>query len=564
MDFGFEQLKKWIVQYYQFPNFQDFIKENKQKIGHDFSQKSLNIEYVVEIKKKFSSFAEISLITPNNFSVHTFNLFFLKLKDHLIKRVYDRYGKTKLVFQIVGELYKDLNFQHKDVCQKLSDDMTASIKKEEIITKHLQNLDYFLKENFGKEAKFTISKNLREGANDSFIVEFDNNERFFIKTFSRTLAIENQQRKIDCRELFLYKLLENTSIGPQTLFFLKEFSTNEGTVSLGNYIVTKDLTTSHKVENKQQVFYQDSDEISFKIYEEAFEDPKFLVEVFGITCLTHIFCIRDGIGVNSKNYGIVKTIQKDLFHYDLKLIDHLPICNNGNIFDYSPGKYLKIKFFTKEMTPQYPDRFSCFRKIIEKMTGCGKQFSSFQLGVHNEVRKWVENKNALKIIEKSESEIMDLVIKKPNIFASETIDEKKQLNPNESLKMFVEKIKNNYDVFLKEYHSNVTNVNEIPVVFQKCWLTIRVHKKTEKGEIVKIVGNLSDLGTWVPKNGLDMIYDEENSYWKVKVFIPRNYSFKWKFVLYNIVDEAVVEWEAGDDRISYIENDSILLGEWKN
>ena len=81
---------------------------------------------------------------------------------------------------------------------------------------------------------------------------------------------------------------------------------------------------------------------------------------------------------------------------------------------------------------------------------------------------------------------------------------------------------------------------------------------------MKIVGNLSDLGTWVPKNGLDMIYDEENSYWKVKVFIPRNYSFKWKFVLYNIVDEAVVEWEAGDDRISYIENDSILLGEWKN
>ena len=94
------------------------------------------------------------------------------------------------------------------------------------------------------------------------------------------------------------------------------------------------------------------------------------------------------------------------------------------------------------MTPQYPDLFSCFRKIIEKMTGCGKQFSSFQLGVHNEVRKWVENKNALKIIEKSESEIMDLVIKKPNIFASETIDEKKQLNPNESLKMFVEKTGN--------------------------------------------------------------------------------------------------------------------------
>ena len=146
--------------------------------------------------------------------------------------------------------------------------------------------------------------------------------------------------------MFLYKLLENVSLGPETHFLLYKFSSREGKITCGNYVMTRDIeaiSPEEKVTEKR--FYLDGDVESYPIYEEAFENESFLIKIFSITSLMSIFCMYDAIGDNFYNYGILKTIENKIVDYVLKLVDHLPLTSNGNITDYSPGQFLISKFF---------------------------------------------------------------------------------------------------------------------------------------------------------------------------------------------------------------------------
>jgi len=108
------------------------------------------------------------------------------LKEHLFKKLYETYGKDKKVFQIVGEIYKDLNFQYVEICSLIDQDMTYNVSDTEAVQQHIESIKFLLTQKFGSQISFKISKNPNKGANESFLVNFEN-QRFYIKTFSRTL-----------------------------------------------------------------------------------------------------------------------------------------------------------------------------------------------------------------------------------------------------------------------------------------------------------------------------------------------------------------------------------------
>ena len=60
-----------------------------------------------------------------------------------------------------------------------------------------------------KDNIFEIDSNPNFGANQGFIMKSKNNQnqRFFVKTFSQSLEQEENPRLIDCRELLIYKLI---------------------------------------------------------------------------------------------------------------------------------------------------------------------------------------------------------------------------------------------------------------------------------------------------------------------------------------------------------------------
>jgi len=369
--------------------------------------------------------------------------------------------------------------------------------------------------------------------------------------------------------MFLYKLLEKLSIGPETHFLLLKFSSNQGKISLGNYIMTKDITAISNDENIQKkVFYEDNDLNSFPIFEDAFKTNNFLIKFFAIASLSKIFCLADAIGDNFRNYGILKINKKEMVEYDLKLIDHLPICSNGNIFKYySPGSFTISKFFRNNMDVRSPHRFSCLRKIIENMTEHGQNksnFSSTHLNLDEEVLKFIEMKKIFQAIELSEREVLDLFNKEPKVFLVEkkTIEgQLKEIFGDELLRLFSTKIKNNYYFFFNEYGNKIAKTL---LPSEKCRLTITVDKKIKQadGLIIKIVGNISQLGNWLPNRGLNMKWDK---IWTLTTSMQKNCLFQWKFVVYNMIKEEVVSWESGDNRISFVEEDELSLDEtWRN
>ena len=521
-----------------------------------------------EITKRFPFFKSSRCLDEQNFDKKTFDSFILELKAYLFRGLLETYGKDKEVYDIVKLLNQDWNYKNTDICFRITQEMTEHFTKEQARDLCIKNIRKFISENLGEQNFEILTNPNNQGANDSFLVKFDNNEKFYIKTFSRTLVPNQKETRIDVKEMFLYKLLENVSIGPETQFFLNEYSSNSGKISCGNYIMTRDITAILKDETiTERLFYEDGDKKSFPIYDGAFKDRNFLIKFFTITSLSSIFCITDALGVNFYNYGILKTIANQIVDYDLKIIDHLPICSNGNISDYSPGRFLLSKFFNKSMIPRHQFCFSCLRNIIEMQVKKNNNFSSIQLGLDAEVIKLIESKKIIQAIITSEVQVLDLVKKFPNVFLIEKI---KGINENDQeistpalLKMFTRKILNNYYNFFNEYGTK--NLKKKHMLLEKCKITILLEKQIqqEKGEVIKIVGNIVELGCWDYKKGLNMLWDGLEKTWKVETWISINMTFEWKFALYNMITNEV-QWESGNNRITHIDKNWIYKETWRN
>ena len=209
--------------------------------------------------------------------------------------------------------------------------------------------------------------------------------------------------------------------------------------------------------------------------------------------------------------------------------------------------------------------------IIEKMTNDFNQkqkFSSYSLGLDRKVLEFIEMKKILQSIKKSEMEVLNLFEENDSVFISKEIDilgAKKTLEifSDRILYSFTNKIKNNFYVFLNRYGNRTyVNYKKLPPL-ERSSLTITLKKemKLNEEEIFKIVGNIEELGNWIPKKGLNMIRDDMNEIWVVKTFMALDCDFEWKFVVFNRITEHCI-WESRPNRISSIKGDSSLIGYW--
>ena len=96
---------------------------------------------------------------------------------------------------------------------------------------------------------FTVEKLKKLGhANDVYLIsnteinqDDPNTIDYYAKSFSQDERIYAKNGLIDPNELFIYKILEYTGFGPECWFLMKTGSTSYGTISRGNFILTKNL-----------------------------------------------------------------------------------------------------------------------------------------------------------------------------------------------------------------------------------------------------------------------------------------------------------------------------------
>ena len=74
-------------------------------------------------------------------------------------------------------------------------------------------------------------------------------------------------------------------------------------------------------------------------------------------------------------------------------------------------------------------------------------------------------------------------------------------------------------------------------------VTFKIHYNTVIGQIIRLIGDIEELGEW--KEGVNMVYHE--GMWTVDVEI-NTFPFEFKFQVYNIDKNELVEWEACENR----------------
>ncbi len=167
------------------------------------------------------------------------------------------------------------------------------------------------------------------GASTGFVVQA-NGHQYYIK---ESLSYRDE-KKINPKELFVYKLLEYTHFGPKTEFILKSFSTSRTGAQIC-YISTRDVEYS-KTDFKKKTFTTDnpddytSDIIEEKedLWEQSLNDENFRVNLLALSMLDDVFLLNDSFRTNPSNYGTLLITDGHHIRYKPKLIDHLPDCKN--------------------------------------------------------------------------------------------------------------------------------------------------------------------------------------------------------------------------------------------
>ena len=329
------------------------------------------------------------------------------------------------------------------ICGLLETDIGAKKSENEIKKQHMVTIQELLNESLGNFV--SIKENDLSGANAGFIAIDKNDCRYFVKTFSE---LSSSTKKIDCRELFAYKVLEHLGFGPETHCLIQKFSSSQGSKTKGSYIVTKDVGVVDKKDELKKEFFRDDDKDGLT-YCEAVNDKGFLVELFSIASINSILRLRDTFGDNTGNYGIVKTTMKnESFKYEPILIDHLPCTSNGIIDEgYSPGKFL-----TKSLNSQSEKASSKDSNLQKVIT---ENFSSKDMKLTEKVQCLVNEGKGGKNFETSIDEalkyVLELIKINSNSFADEKTEGGHVISAQKMLENHVSVVFQNYKMFLDNY-----------------------------------------------------------------------------------------------------------------
>jgi len=159
------------------------------------------------------------------------------------------------------------------------------------------------------------------GVNEGFIISLDQ-RKFYVK---ESLSYR-QEKKINPKELLIYKLMEITKLGPKTKFILKKFLTSKTGANVC-YISTQDVSFS-KDPNKRKTFVTDnlSNTEGLEQWEMALNDDEFLTSFLTFSIVDDLLFLSDTLRSNVDNYGCLKihNIGTNNIKFKIKVIDHLP------------------------------------------------------------------------------------------------------------------------------------------------------------------------------------------------------------------------------------------------
>ncbi|EKE00827.1 MAG: hypothetical protein ACD_21C00267G0002 [uncultured bacterium] len=363
-----EQLLKFIVDVY---SIEEWDRNRKAEI------KSRLIELSGRVPGLSAERPEIGRRLEQELTFRAYNIAIKEMKSFVIAKIREIYADS-FVFIYIIQIYNDIlsaGLAEKPLASSLCDDLFKEITRkqieEEAEREHMLIIRELLRGQLHLNV-LNIKKNELSGANPGFVVIADNGYKYFIKTFSEVpQSPSSATRKVDCRELFAYKVLEYLGYGPETDCLMQSFSTSGGSTAKGNYIVTKDVATIHpdeRVSVLKKEFFRDSDD-NIDAYKQAMESTEFLENLFALASLNSILRLQDTFGDNTGNYGIIETTMKDgIIKYEPVLIDHLHCTSNGMInADYSPGRFIEFRLGLRANQ----ERESCIRHAISEFGATG-------------------------------------------------------------------------------------------------------------------------------------------------------------------------------------------------
>ena len=433
-----EPLAKFIINVYSMPKWnKDEVENTKQQILYLIDSSKLVAENILE--------SDLNKI--NNMSAYS--KLIKSAQDLAIEKIQEIYP-TGAIFQYVGQIYQYLvknsladEKKAETVCESLGIDIGVKKKDDEVIKQHMVTIHELLSKSLCLTI-VSIKENLLSGANAGFVVTTEDKRKYFVKTFSESFGSPSfSTKKIDCRELFAYKVLEYLGFGPETECLIQKFSSSQGSKTKGNYIATKDVSVIDKENELEKEFFRDGDKNDLAYYE-AMKSKDFLVELFSLASLNSILRLRDTFGDNTGNYGIIKTMMKDeSIKYEPILIYHLPCTSNGIIDkSYSPGRFLakSLNFNT--------EKDSNLQRVITE------NFSSKNMKLTEEVQRMVNDgkrgKNLKTSLDGALKYVLELIEKNSNSFTDEQ-GEQGVISAEEIIKKHAGVVWQNHETFLNFY-----------------------------------------------------------------------------------------------------------------
>jgi hypothetical protein len=237
--------------------------------------------------------------------------------------------------------------------EQLADDITSYLMQYKNF--YRQALSEEIRRLYAVPAELPLHVMLKEGgASKGFVVRF-NGITVYVK---ESMTYSASDKKINPKELFVYKVLEHAHFGPKTKFILKSYTTTGRSGARIGYITTMDVEhTKFSAEKSKQftvdLFTLDEDDPEIEAeWVEAFADEAFRSELLSLSMLDDVLLLQDTFQDNPGNYGVLKiTGPAGLTRYKPRLIDHLPYSRraetNGYTFCYTSRKDAQANFERK-------------------------------------------------------------------------------------------------------------------------------------------------------------------------------------------------------------------------
>ena len=416
-----------------------------------------------------------------------------KLLDNLYKNFADEidYLFTNKFVQKVKPYIEFI--QQKEMVKNIESDLGSIafqlIKKKEKEEPQIELLKQYLlekAEELNLKEDFKIEKLKKSGhANDVYLVsntKIDQDDPssidYYAKSFSQDERTYAKNGLIDPNELFIYKILEYTGFGPECWFLMKTASSSHGTISRGNFILTRNLGKGEGVN-----FLLDDEENKEVFGDILSNSKKFAIEISAAAAINDIVALWDTFK-NSGNYGVVfynnslenlvdsiakneqkeeskKTDITEIEDYKIVFIDHLPNAGNGilsQLHSYkvkSDERYNSTTYSPRESIisshKHKPNKFIDLAKISKEIgfskakiiNDVYKKLSDDEL----DYQQWNKFKKAL---EKAK-EYVETIIKE---YSVNFYSEKEQTAFN-ILEDYYKKILSNLEIFDEKYKENI-------------------------------------------------------------------------------------------------------------